>query len=716
MTNKILYVGAKYDYGDKKRGLSYEHRNFYQPLQSWCAKQGWEFAYYDFYTRGQEVGLDLMTEELREVARRERPTLLFSVLVDFHLDPRHEVFSDIGKTGETITLHWFCDDHWRFDNYSRQIAQNFHFVTTTASSAVPKYAQIGLADRVIKTQWACNHELYTPYDIPHDIDVSFAGAPHGDRVAFLNQLAQSGLPISVFGFGWQGRPRLPFYQMVRLFSRSKINLNLSNSSMLGRQQIKGRNFEVPGAGGFLLSGQADNLDEYYADGREIVTYSSAEDLLDKAHYYLAHEAERQRIAQAGYQRTLAEHTWHHRFDQIFQEIGQRLGTADHKVAASSAVEPAQLLWHGPVWEATGWADEGRSFVLALDTPEFPVAISGEPGKGAPAELCEVDRERLARMTKRKLVASGVSICHGLPPTFRRTDGARLNIGRTMFETDSLPAGWADMCNEMDQIWVPSDFNRATFVRAGVSRNKIAVIPGAIDTKVFNGSADSMQISGMRGFNFLSVFDWTFRKGWDCLIKAYVEEFRPDEDVSLIIKPSSSHGYSPTEMAAQIDNLIAYQLHLNPENVPDIILEAREIAQSDMPRLYRAADCYVLPTRGEGWGRPYMEAMAMGLPTIGTDWGGNRAFMSPDNSFLIHSHMAPVSEDAAREQPIYTDQQWAEPDVNHLRQLMRQVFTDRAEARRRGDQAREDIRDNYTHEAVAKLIHEVVYEERLLAAA
>ena len=54
----------------------------------------------------------------------------------------------------------------------------------------------------------------------------------------------------------------------------------------------------------------------------------------------------------------------------------------------------------------------------------------------------------------------------------------------------------------------------------------------------------------------------------------------------------------------------------------------------MPRLYAAADAYVMPSRGEGWGRPYMEAMAMGLPTIGSRWSGNLAFMHDGNAFLV----------------------------------------------------------------------------------
>lgn len=711
MTPKLLYVGAKYDYGDKTRGLSFEHRNFHHPLQSWCAQQGWELVPYDFYTRGQELGLDAMTQELYELAQREKPSFLFAVLVDFHLDPRHEVFSEIGRTGETTTLHWFCDDHWRFEKYSRHVAPHFHYVTTTASSALPKYAELGLGDRVIKTQWACNHELYVPHTVPEDIDVSFVGMPHGDRVPFLNDLAARGLPVSVFGHGWQGRPRLPFHQMVRLFSRSKVNLNLSNASSLTGQQIKGRNFEVPGTGGFLLSGEADNLGEYYEDGREIVTYQGAEDLVAKAQYYLTHDTERTRIAERGYRRTVGEHTWHHRFDQIFRAIGQRVP----RTTARQAVETAALSWQSPLWAATGWAEEARQFVLALDDADYPLAVFPQAEAGVPADLGPHERHRLEEMARRS-IRGGVHVCHGLPTEFSPRVDARLNIGRTMWETDSLPEGWAEACNRMDQLWVPSEFNRDTFANAGVDPRKIAVIPGTLDVGAYDSSVPALPIEGARGFNFLSVFDWTLRKGWDVLVQAYVEEFAADEDVALIIKPSSSRGYTVEEMVDAMDSHIASVTGLSSEQTPDIIFQAAPVPQDLMPSLYRAADCYVLPTRGEGWGRPYMEAMAMGLPTIGTGWGGNLAFMTADNSFLIPSELTPVSEAAWREQPLYQGQQWAEPDVAALRRLMREVFDDRDGARRIGAQARRDIEQRFSPAHVAARMRAELDSERLQKAA
>lgn len=52
------------------------------------------------------------------------------------------------------------------------------------------------------------------------------------------------------------------------------------------------------------------------------------------------------------------------------------------------------------------------------------------------------------------------------------------------------------------------------------------------------------------------------------------------------------------------------------------------------QLYKSADALVIPTRGEGWGRPQMEAMAMELPVISTNWSGLTAFLNDETGYPI----------------------------------------------------------------------------------
>jgi spore maturation protein CgeB len=88
-----------------------------------------------------------------------------------------------------------------------------------------------------------------------------------------------------------------------------------------RPQIKGRTFEIPGYGGFLLSETADDLERYYRPGEEIGTFADADELVEKVHYYLGHDEERSHIRENGYRRTISEHTYEARFRQIFDAMG-----------------------------------------------------------------------------------------------------------------------------------------------------------------------------------------------------------------------------------------------------------------------------------------------------------------------------------------------------------------------------------------------------------
>jgi spore maturation protein CgeB len=108
--------------------------------------------------------------------------------------------------------------------------------------------------------------------------------------------------------------------MIRVFSASRINLNLSNASVNGVDQIKGRDFEVPGCRGFIITKELGELRRYYRFGVEIETYSSVPELIEKIHHYLGDDAAREAIAEAGYRRTLRDHTMERRLTEVLTRV------------------------------------------------------------------------------------------------------------------------------------------------------------------------------------------------------------------------------------------------------------------------------------------------------------------------------------------------------------------------------------------------------------
>lgn len=92
-------------------------------------------------------------------------------------------------------------------------------------------------------------------------------------------------------------------QMPLAFAHSKINLNVSLRSI--HSGIPLRVLDIMACGGFVLTNSQPEIAEYFEDGREIVTFGSMEECLDKIAYYLEHEEERQAVASAG-QRSVQE--------------------------------------------------------------------------------------------------------------------------------------------------------------------------------------------------------------------------------------------------------------------------------------------------------------------------------------------------------------------------------------------------------------------------
>lgn len=133
--------------------------------------------------------------------------------------------------------------------------------------------------------------------------------------------------------------------------------------------------------------------------------------------------------------------------------------------------------------------------------------------------------------------------------------------------------------------------------------------------------------------------------------------------------------------------------------------------AEHPGFYAAADAFVLPSRGEGWGRPHVEAMSMGLPVIATNWSGVTAFLDGDVGYPI-----PVTRLVQAEGWPH-GLRWADPDTAALRRLMRRVLERRGEAKAKGGAARARAVERYSPPAIAAALdRELRRVEAKLAAA
>ncbi|MEM7623196.1 MAG: glycosyltransferase [Planctomycetota bacterium] len=354
---RVLYVGMQWDYGDPARGESFEQVNLLGSLVG----MGFEVLHFDALAFSREHGAAAAGERYTEIARSEAPDVVFSVLFEDELPAA--AIRAVSEELSAVTVNWFCDDHWRFEGFSARYAPAFNYVATTARSAMPKYDAIGYTN-VIKTQWAANHFAYTPSEAGCVHGVTFVGQPHGTRRRLVRELRRAGIELDVWGHGWKSdghRERLDQAGLVRVFGESRISLNLSNASIGGKRkrgvrrlvarlrgereagaleliegeaglnQIKARVFEVPACGGFLLTGDAEDLGAYFVEGEEIEVYRTGDELIEKIRRYLDDDTARDRIARAGHGRVLREHTYAHRLHAILERCGVSVPAAGELV-------------------------------------------------------------------------------------------------------------------------------------------------------------------------------------------------------------------------------------------------------------------------------------------------------------------------------------------------------------------------------------------------
>ncbi len=366
-----------------------------------------------------------------------------------------------------------------------------------------------------------------------------------------------------------------------------------------------------------------------------------------------------------------------------------------------------LVWLGPVFDPSGYADEGRGMLGALDRAKTPLALRQMErlSVGFREGLPDAERTMLDRLIAQPLPRSYALVQHVTADGFQRLNSAQYLVGRTMFETDSIPSSWVAPCNMMDELWLPSAFNAQSFKRAGVTV-PIHLVPGGIDANVYRPDIAPLPIAGLQGTIFLSVFEWRLRKGWDVLLQAWAAAFTPADDVTLVIRTYPIDRADGRDNLTIINEQIADYLHRacggrTRADVARIVVLPDKIAARDMPALYRIAHAYVSPTRGEGWGRPFMEAMASGVPVIATRWSAHLEFLHDENGYLIDVDSVGPADGV--EVPLYAKQHWANPSAAHLQELLQRVHRDRAEAAAIGGRARTEMVQDWPWSRAADVI-------------
>jgi len=234
---------------------------------------------------------------------------------------------------------------------------------------------------------------------------------------------------------------------------------------------------------------------------------------------------------------------------------------------------------------------------------------------------------------------------------------RLALSLLPWEESHVPGPIIETLNEgFDAIIAPSQSVADALTVSG-TRIPVATIGQPVALERFQALADQ-RAPRKRIRRFLHVSSCFRRKGIDLLLEAWASAFTASDDVTLVIKTFPN---PHNDVEAQVAELRRHHPRLAPIEIIN-----RDADGEEMPDFYAAADAMVLPTRGEGYNLPALEAMASGLPLIVTGHGGHRDFCGPDEARLLNYRFARSASHVAGDHAM-----WVEPDVHDLARAMRE---------------------------------------------
>jgi len=269
----------------------------------------------------------------------------------------------------------------------------------------------------------------------------------------------------------------------------------------------------------------------------------------------------------------------------------------------------------------------------------------------------------------------------------------------------VPNRWVRICNSCDLIMTASNFCKEKMEESGIKSNIMEVVPHCHDKKVWNPSVKPLNIGNLKDFNFLFIGDYTPRKGGDILVKNFIKTFAGKKDVSLTLKAYfNSFSDEDQELLIKRIEKTINETKVAKSKRPKVFFYGDIISEDLMPRFIKSFDCLVSPHRGEGWGLPISYSMALGLPTIATNYSGNLEFMNEKNSFLIDIlGFEPVCREMAEINPNFEDREWPIVDEDDLCDKMKFIYDNSQKAKEIGNKGSETILNKFSYNIISNKI-------------
>ena len=243
----------------------------------------------------------------------------------------------------------------------------------------------------------------------------------------------------------------------------------------------------------------------------------------------------------------------------------------------------------------------------------------------------------------------------------------LNVVVVFWELDTLTDDMCAVLRNCDVVLAPSRFI-AEAVQKSIPEVPVVHFPQAVDPPLVSGAhRDRWGLDG-GAFVVVSSLDWASdpqRKNPSAVVAAFQRAFPDSPGAMLVLRINSV----PPE-----DDQLLMSLRDQERSDPRIRLVTEPLTYTEVQQLLACADVVMSLHRSEGFGLVMAEAMAQGKPVVATGYSGNLDFMNEFNSLLVRHELVAVQS----KEPVYMQAkqaQWAEPDISHAAEMLRQLADD-----------------------------------------
>lgn len=291
----------------------------------------------------------------------------------------------------------------------------------------------------------------------------------------------------------------------------------------------------------------------------------------------------------------------------------------------------------------------------------------------------------------------VAIINTFPKTFPHSFGlekigADIKIAYLAWEESAFPHKIvAEFNTHLHGVMVTSEHVLRVLRKAGVKIPIVNVSEGLNQNLL---KSEKFPLKTKKGFKFLHISSGLPRKGVDVLIRAFLQEFSKNDDVSLIIKTYHNDENLVPELIKTL---------VEPDSPEIEVIYDLELSEGQIAYLYEQADGVVIPSRAEGFGLPVAEAMLKKVPVITTGYSGQMDFASNKNAWLLDYDIVKADSQLG-----LANSYWAEPDIDQLQSKMRYLYENRevSEVEAKIENAYESVKD-LTWESTAEKVLDFV---------